>query len=128
LSLVLTRQQAVLWMARQLRKRLGRLKQVERRLEELEQDFTALEHPDRELSAENRQLHEFLAQAIDAQISAIVDGTPASMGQDPYAILGVTQTAPREVIEAAYRALARMYHPDKGGSTAAMQRINQAYD
>ena len=35
--------------------------------------------------------------------------------------------APREVIDAAYRALARLYHPDAGGSEEAMTRLNLAY-
>ena len=97
-------------------------------VEQVEQEYTALERWNRELAAENRQLCEALAQAMDAQVSAIVDGTPTMTGQDAYAILGVIRNAPREVIEAAHRALARKYHPDKGGSTAAMQRINQAYE
>ncbi|MFN2298923.1 MAG: J domain-containing protein, partial [Anaerolineales bacterium] len=49
---------------------------------------------------------------------------------DPYAMLQVARNAEPEVIAAAYRALARKYHPDKGGSGAAtrrMQKINQAY-
>jgi DnaJ-domain-containing protein 1 len=109
------------WAVQRLQERIGQLEHVER-------EYTALERWNRELAAENRQLHEMLAQAIDTQVRAIVDGTPAPMGQDSYAILGVTQTAPLEVIEAAYKALARKYHPDMGGSNAAMQRINHAYD
>ena len=116
------------WIVRSLQERLGRLEQVAQRLEQVKQEYTALERWNRELAAENRQLREALAQAMDAQVSAIVDGTPTMTGQDAYAILGVIRNAPREVIEAAHRALARKYHPDKGGSTAAMQRINQAYE
>lgn len=44
-------------------------------------------------------------------------------------VLGVAEDAPAEVIEAAYRALARKAHPDSpGGSTAKMQTLNQARD
>jgi hypothetical protein len=45
---------------------------------------------------------------------------------DPYAILHVTSDAPPEVLDAVYRALAKIHHPDVGGSDAAMKRINIA--
>ena len=35
--------------------------------------------------------------------------------------------APREVIDAVYRVLARRYHPESGGDPEAMQRLNAAY-
>ena len=52
---------------------------------------------------------------------------------DLYAELGVTPQAEPEVIRAAFRALARRYHPDRqtGASAqmaAKMARINHAYD
>lgn len=52
---------------------------------------------------------------------------------DLYAELGVTPQAEPDVIRAAYRALARRYHPDRqtGASAqmaAKMARINHAYD
>ena len=52
---------------------------------------------------------------------------------DLYAELGVTPQAEPEVIRAAYRALARRYHPDRQNGASAlmaakMARINHAYD
>jgi hypothetical protein len=47
---------------------------------------------------------------------------------DHYRILGVLPDAPIEVIEAAYKAQARRCHPDTGGDTATMQRINSSMD
>ena len=47
-----------------------------------------------------------------------------------YDTLKVTQDAPPEVISAAYKALAHIYHPDKNASTEAvliMQGINISY-
>lgn len=41
--------------------------------------------------------------------------------------LYVCQGAPVEVIRAAYRALAKVNHPDAGGDHTSMQRINEAY-
>ena len=43
-----------------------------------------------------------------------------------HTVLGVAPNAPREVIEAAYKALARTTHPDVGGSAEAMAEINAA--
>lgn len=42
--------------------------------------------------------------------------------------LWLTPGAPREVVDAAYKALARMYHPDTGrDDPEAMLRVNKAY-
>jgi hypothetical protein len=50
---------------------------------------------------------------------------------DHYATLGIDPTADQEVIAAAYRALAKKYHPDTGAGTGSAERfaqIQQAYD
>lgn len=47
-----------------------------------------------------------------------------------YRVLGVATDADAEVIAAAYKALARKYHPDTGGSAASQERtrvLNEAY-
>jgi curved DNA-binding protein CbpA len=46
---------------------------------------------------------------------------------DPYRILMVSPTADADTIRAAYRTLARTTHPDVGGSTRAMARLNEAW-
>ena len=52
--------------------------------------------------------------------------------RDPYEVLGVPQTATDDEIKAAYRKLAKKYHPDlNGGSAEAearMKEVNEAYD
>lgn len=51
--------------------------------------------------------------------------------KDYYRILQVDRSAEQEVIDAAYRRLARKYHPDNNRSADAarrMQEINKAYE
>lgn len=46
---------------------------------------------------------------------------------DPeYRVLHLLPTAPPELVETAYRTLARLHHPDAGGSTETMTEINSA--
>jgi len=47
---------------------------------------------------------------------------------EPYAVLYLLPGAPCEIVVAAHRALSKVLHPDAGGSTQAMQRINRAKD
>lgn len=54
---------------------------------------------------------------------------PAPTPQDqPHEVLGVERTAARNEIEYAYKRLASQHHPDRGGSTEQMARINAARD
>jgi hypothetical protein len=46
---------------------------------------------------------------------------------DALAVLHLTQDAPAELIPLVYRFLAKRLHPDRGGNTEAMQRVNAAY-
>lgn len=45
-----------------------------------------------------------------------------------FTVLHLLPSAPPEVVDAAYRAMAKIFHPDAGGATNDMQRINAAYD
>ena len=60
--------------------------------------------------------------------------TPPVQAETPHATLHVLQSAPREVIDAAYRALVKLHHPDRlptparAGGNAALARINVAYE
>jgi curved DNA-binding protein len=52
------------------------------------------------------------------------------MRRDPYEVLGVDRGASRQEIQAAYRRLARRYHPDVNADPGAAERfrqINEAY-
>ena len=47
---------------------------------------------------------------------------------DHYDVLGVETDADRPAIQAAYRRLARLHHPDFGGNQSVMARLNEAWD
>lgn len=53
---------------------------------------------------------------------------PGNLPLDPYATLHLLPSAPPELIKAAYLALSKLHHPDRGGDKEAMQRVNAAYD
>jgi len=48
--------------------------------------------------------------------------------RDHYEVLQVNPRADQEVIRAAYRVLARKYHPDHGGDNKLMIELNDAWD
>lgn len=48
--------------------------------------------------------------------------------QQAAAELFLLPTAPPDVITAVYRTLAKIHHPDHGGSTERMQKLNQAIE
>ncbi len=50
-----------------------------------------------------------------------------SVGVDDYKALHVWPGAPLEVVKAAYLALAKLHHTDKGGDAETMKRINVAW-
>jgi len=49
-------------------------------------------------------------------------------GFDPYASLGVARGATDAAIHAGYRAAVRRTHPDAGGSAAAFEAVQEAYE
>lgn len=45
----------------------------------------------------------------------------------PHDVLGINQDASKEEIKRAYKRLARLHHPDKGGDAEVFDRITKAY-
>lgn len=54
--------------------------------------------------------------------------TVSTQGPSWWNVLGVQPNASRDVVQAAFRALARQHHPDRGGDVGAMAAINRAWE
>jgi DnaJ-domain-containing protein 1 len=56
-------------------------------------------------------------------------GAPSSAGDLDlcYRMLGLSPSASWEEIERAYRAKAKLHHPDRGGDGDTMRALNEAY-
>jgi len=46
----------------------------------------------------------------------------------PYEVLGINPDAEDVVVESAYRALSKQYHPDAGGDPEKFKEIQEAYE
>ncbi|MBN2311731.1 MAG: DnaJ domain-containing protein [Candidatus Hydrogenedentes bacterium] len=59
-----------------------------------------------------------------------VDDPPAPAARDLdvcYKMLGISPSAPWDAVEKAYRAKAKIHHPDRGGDQDTMRALNEAY-
>lgn len=81
------------------------------------------------LALEALRLNE--ARGIADVVRAAYLALPApAVERDPYEVLGVRSDTPPAVIEASYKALAKLYHPDSGiePDAARMAEVNAAYE
>ncbi|KKK64069.1 hypothetical protein LCGC14_2987930, partial [marine sediment metagenome] len=53
---------------------------------------------------------------------------PGVMKRPAHEVLGIAESSPLAVAEAAYRMFAKERHPDHGGSDAAMKELNEAIE
>jgi len=74
----------------------------------------------------------FRAISLAEQFYGEVEDIPATPSQflvtTPFAVLHLLPDAPADLIPVVYRHLAKVNHPDRGGDTRQMQRINEAYE
>lgn len=50
------------------------------------------------------------------------------MSDDPFAMLGLAPNATADDVRAARKELAKRHHPDRGGDSSTMRRLNEAAD
>ncbi len=75
-------------------------------------------------------LSAYLAQRVGARASPNGGGDPGRgmSRREACDILGVEETADRAEIQAAYKRLIQMGHPDRGGSSGIAAQLNAARD
>jgi hypothetical protein len=49
-------------------------------------------------------------------------------GDAQFQVFHLLPTAPPELVRAAYRTLAKIFHPDKGGGAEIMRRLTETHD
>lgn len=100
----------------------------------------AIPAPYREWSAEKKtwyiheEYDETLIHVVESRGGKVIDKRPQGAAlavipgplQAACTLLCVSPDAPLTVAEAAFKALARRHHPDVGGDTEMMQRLNNA--
>jgi hypothetical protein len=70
-----------------------------------------------------------LRRLVDAAYTALnAPGRPRDLSVDPYRLLDVTLGADEETVRAAYRRLARVVHPDVGGTDELFRAVEAAQD
>lgn len=57
----------------------------------------------------------------------LLDFPPLEVAADDWAKLYLLPGAPMELVQAAYRIMAKQHHPDRGGDPEKMKLINAAY-
>lgn len=66
---------------------------------------------------------------LPSDMQAKVDrDRPTWKGQTSHSSLFLTPDAPDFMIEAAYKALVKVHHPDLGGDTVTFKKIQKAYE
>jgi hypothetical protein len=70
-----------------------------------------------------------LVHLLDVALDVATTGrSPDRLVLDPHAVLGVPPTASDDDVKAAYRRLARLVHPDRGGTDELFRVVATAHD
>lgn len=125
--------------AMQLRSEAGRFRELHQELAIAEREVTRLTNDLAKLKQYLDQAHQELEEANRAKrffqnlaemerLRANANHHSFSHSSGPWAILHLANDAPPELVEAAYRALVKLHHPDRGGNADRMKAINAAMD
>lgn len=100
--------------------------------ESLAQTMAVLSEEDPNFLEENALKRALELSLLDCALVVRQGNKPPRMtrkneNETPYQVLGVAKNASHDDIKKAYRRLARIHHPDKGGSASDFERISRAY-
>lgn len=74
------------------------------------------------------EIREWTLRFFSASEGKTSTSTKQRTSADPYAALHLLPSAPAELIESAYRCLAKLAHPDRGGTHEQMLELTAAHD
>lgn len=98
-------------------------------LEIAREEAKALHAENHSLRSQVRRIERAITElTYKLQLAEALGGADSLPRRGPHATLHITEDAPKEVVASAYKALALKHHPDRGGDTETMARINDAYD
>ncbi|MFW6125493.1 MAG: J domain-containing protein [Chloroflexota bacterium] len=80
------------------------------------------------LNALTREALKTCHAEIHRMLGTESEGGNAQGSSGPYQVLHLSPSAPDDVVKIVYRHLSKKHHPDAGGSSEAMARLNGAYE
>lgn len=70
---------------------------------------------------EKGQLEEYVTKLIKRK-------SKTTLSSDAHSILHLLPNAPRLIVDAVWKALAKLHHPDRGGDMETFKKYQEAYD
>ena len=115
------------------RNRYQRQKEALQELEDVLKDKTSVTQIKRAIKKVQEEIPEFKLDAKKAAQKAAQNATSNNFkvnlnSEKWHGVLGVSPRAQQATVKRAYKKAMERYHPDKGGSKEAAQKINNAYD
>jgi hypothetical protein len=109
---------------------VSKITELEAYIAEMRYALDAAEIDVARLESENEALREHIRGMGAAQDESGPEGSweEATPREDDWSLFGLDETASFQDLKHAYRDAVRQNHPDHGGDTEALQRINAAYE
>lgn len=74
------------------------------------------------------EIRDWTLRFFGAEGSKASSSTKKRATADPFAVLHLLPSAPAELVDSAYRCLAKLAHPDRGGTHEQMLELTAAHD
>lgn len=87
-------------------------------------------HTDRKVWLVDKDQYETLLFIMEKHFDEVllINFPKNEVGSNAYSTLFLLDNAPVELVRSAYKTLAMLYHPDRGGDQERMKAVNKAYE